>query len=80
MTLPPPLLELDGVSRGYVVVDVTRDRLQADWWLLETVKEKSSAQRFAKGLVCESGSRHLVDAAAPMPALTGIDPAPASRD
>ncbi len=71
---------LDGVSRGYVVVDVTRDRLQADWWLLDTVKEKSTAQRFAKGLVCESGSRHLADASAPVAPLTTADPAPAPRD
>lgn len=76
----PHVRFLDGVSRGYVVVDVTRDRLQADWWLLDTVKEKSSAQRFAKGLVCESGSRHLVDAPAPMPPVTGTDPAPRAGD
>ena len=71
----PHLKFLDGRSRGYVVLDVTRDRLQADWWFVPAVNVHSKEQRFGKGLVCEAGSRHLVDAAAPMPAVTGADPA-----
>jgi alkaline phosphatase D len=78
-TQRPHLRFLDGRSRGYVVIDVTRDRLQADWWLLPTVRERSSEQRFAKGLVCDAGSRHLVDAASPIRASTTADPAPAPR-
>jgi alkaline phosphatase D len=71
----PHLKFLDGRSRGYVVLDVTRDRLQADWWLVPAVNVRSAEQRFAKGLVSEAGSRHLVDAAAPMAQVTGADPA-----
>jgi alkaline phosphatase D len=73
----PHLKFVDGQSRGYVVMDVTHDRLQADWWLLNSVKERNIEQHFAKGLVCEAGSRHLVEASAPMAAATGPDPAPA---
>ncbi len=62
------------------VLDITPGRLQADWWLLNSVKERNAEQHFAKGLVCEAGSRHLVDAAAPMAPVTGADPAPALRD
>ena len=76
----PHMKFMDGLSRGYVVLDVTRDRLQADWWLIDTVKQRAPGQRFAKGLVCQAGSRHLVDAGAPMVAQTGPDPAPAVRD
>lgn len=76
----PHLKFMDGLSRGYVVIDVTRDRLQADWWLLNSVKTRNSEQHFAKGLVCEAGSRHLADAAAPVPATSGADPAPPPRD
>ncbi|MDH4063500.1 MAG: alkaline phosphatase D family protein [Acidobacteriota bacterium] len=72
----PHLKFLDGRSRGYVVMDITRDRLQADWWFVPTVKERATGQRFAKGLVCEAGSRHLVEATAPMTPATGADPAP----
>jgi alkaline phosphatase D len=75
----PHLRFLEGRSRGYVVLEVTRDRLQADWWLLPTVKERSTEQRFAKGLVSDAGSRHLVDAASPISASTSAEPAPALR-
>ena len=72
----PHLKYLDGRSRGYVVLEITRERLQADWWLLPTVKARSPEQHFATGLVCEAGSRHLVAASAPMTPTTGADPAP----
>ncbi|MGD9905586.1 MAG: alkaline phosphatase [Vicinamibacterales bacterium] len=71
----PHLKFLDGQSRGYVVLDVTREHLQADWWFVPGVNVRTTEQRFAKGLVCEAGSRHLVEAAAPMAATTGPDPA-----
>jgi alkaline phosphatase D len=76
----PHLKFLDGKQRGYVVLDITRDRLQADWWLLNSVKERNTEQHFAKGLVSEAGSRHLADAPSPMAPLTGADPAPPPRD
>lgn len=76
----PHMKFMDGLSRGYVVVDVTRDRLQADWWLLNSVKERNTEQHFARGLVCESGSRHLVAASSPVAASTAPDPAPRDRD
>ena len=71
----PHLKFLDGRSRGYVVLEVTRDRLQADWWMVPAVNVRSAEQRFAKGLVSEAGSRHLTDAPSPMAAVTGADPA-----
>ena len=77
MQARPHLKFLDGQQRGYVVLDITRDRLQADWWLLNSVKERNPEQHFAKGLVCEAGSRHLRDTGAPMAPVTGPDPAPA---
>ena len=58
----PHLKFLDGRSRGYVVLDITRDRLQADWWFVPAVNVHSTEQRFGKGLVSEAGSRHLTDA------------------
>jgi alkaline phosphatase D len=77
MKTRPHLKYMDGLSRGYVVVEVTRDRLQSDWWLIDSVKTRGTEQHFGKGLVCEAGSRHLTDAAAPMAPMTGADPAPA---
>jgi hypothetical protein len=71
----PHLKYLDGRSRGYAVLEFTRQQLHADWWLLDSVKERNTEQHFAKGLVCEAGSRHLTDAAAPMAPATRPDPA-----
>lgn len=76
----PHMKFMDGLSRGYVVVDVTRDRLQADWWLLDSVKARNPEQHFAKGLVCEAGSRHFVNAAGPVPVGATPDPAPPRLD
>ncbi len=71
----PHLKFLDGRSRGYVVLEVTRERLQADWWFVPAVNVRSTEQQFGKGLVSEAGSRHLTDAGSPMAAVTGPDPA-----
>jgi alkaline phosphatase D len=71
----PHLKFLDGRSRGYVVLQVTRERLQADWWFVPAVNVRSTEQQFGKGLVSDAGSRHLSDAGSPMAALTGPDPA-----
>jgi len=70
---------MDGLSRGYVVLELTRARLQADWWHIDSVKTRHAEQHFAKGLVCEAGSRHLTNAPAQLMPLTGADPAPADR-
>ncbi len=72
----PHLRFLDGRSRGYVVVEMTRQRLQADWWFVAGVSARTPEQKFGKGLVSEAGSRHLVDAAGAMTPATGPDPAP----
>ncbi len=36
-------VELD--SNGYVLLDVTRERVQAEWWFVDTVAEPSREQR-----------------------------------
>ncbi len=76
MAARPHLKFLDGRSRGYVVLDITPIRVQADWWLMSTVKTRSTEQRCARSVVCEAGSRHLSDAAGPMAPVPGADPAP----
>ena len=72
----PHLRFLDGKSRGYVVLDVTRERLQADWWFVPIVNARNQDQQFATGLVSEAGSRHLTEAPGAMAPTTGPDPAP----
>jgi alkaline phosphatase D len=58
----PTAKYIDGLRRGYVLLDVTAQRLRADWYHAATVLERSSIQRLAASFVCESGSAHLASA------------------
>lgn len=55
----PHLKYLDGDSRGYIVVDVTPERLLAEWYFVPTVAERTDSEVRAVGFVCERGSRRL---------------------
>ena len=58
----PHLKYLDGDSRGYVLLDVTRERLQADWYFVKTVSEPSATESKAASFVCERGAGQLTRA------------------
>ena len=51
---------LEGDSRGYVLLDVTPKTLQADWYFVPTVTERTEQEKRAARFVCERGSSHLV--------------------
>jgi alkaline phosphatase D len=73
----PHLRYLEGLHRGYVVLDVTRERAQADWYYVPSVITRTRLEEFGKGLVTEAGRPHLVDAASPAPARRDAsEPAP----
>ena len=60
--LLPHLKYLEGESRGYVHVDITPQRLQADWYHVPGVLERSTRETKAMSYVCERGSSRLVTA------------------
>jgi alkaline phosphatase D len=72
----PHLHYVDGRYRGYFIVDLTRERLQADYYGVATILDRTTEERFAKGFVTENGRNHLVEAATPAPPATAPDPAP----
>jgi alkaline phosphatase D len=73
----PHLRYIEGRHRGYVVLDLTRERAQADWYVVPTVSERSRAETFDKGFVTEAGKPHLVEATSAVPTRTDVeDPAP----
>jgi alkaline phosphatase D len=73
----PHLRWAEGVSRGYVLLDVTAERTQADWFFVPTVDERTTAQTFAKGFVSEAGRPHLIEAGSPAASRArAADPAP----
>ena len=61
----PHLHYIEDRYRGYFVIDMTKQRLQADFYGVETILERSNKERFEKGLITESGSNHLVEASKP---------------
>ena len=61
----PHLHYVDGRYRGYYIVDMTRDRLQSDYYALATIEERNTRERFEAGFITESGRNHLVESSSP---------------
>ena len=59
--LLPHLKFLEGESRGYVLLDITRQQLRSEWYFVPTVLERSAAEQRAAAFVCERGSSHLTE-------------------
>jgi alkaline phosphatase D len=57
------LADLD--HHGYVTVDVTADRMQADWWHVESITRRHVPEHWAGGCVLEHGRPGLRQAGAP---------------
>lgn len=61
----PHLHYVDGRYRGYFILDLTKQKLQADFYATDSVLARSSKERFAKGFITESGRNHLIEASSP---------------
>ena len=59
------LADLD--RHGYVVLDVTPERLQADWWHVDTITRRDPGERWGGGWWLADGQRGLRRADAPAP-------------
>ena len=62
----PHIKFVDQVHRGYFILDVTPERAQADWYFVETITERSNAQRFVAGYSTRSGDNALTKADGPV--------------
>lgn len=58
----PHLRYLEGDSNGYILLDLTPERLQADVYLVPTVMERSDRERRDAAFICERGSARLTPA------------------
>lgn len=72
----PHLHYVDGRYRGYGVLDLTRERLQMDYFAMKTVLDRTPDERFVKGFAAPAGRMHLTEQASPAPAQAAPDPAP----
>ena len=52
---------------GYVIVDVTPERLQADWWHVETIARRATGEHWGGGWWLGDGAVGLRPASAPAP-------------
>jgi alkaline phosphatase D len=55
----PHLKYLEGAHRGFVLVELTPDRMTASWFFSPDVRVRSDAEIAGASLVCERGSQHL---------------------
>lgn len=61
----PHLKWADGLSHGYVVLDVSREAVQADWFFVPAIDRRSATAAFAKGFRSAAGDPHLVEVQSP---------------
>ncbi|MCY0967258.1 alkaline phosphatase D family protein [Parathalassolituus penaei] len=78
--LLPHLHFVDFYFRGYVLLDIRRERLQAEWWVVDNVASRRYSSGCLRALILESGSTQWIEAAMPTPARTAAAAAPGWRD
>lgn len=57
----PPMHWADGTNRGYMVIDVTAERLQADWYHYPDPELQDVEPEFNKAYSVQSGVSHVVE-------------------
>ena len=62
--LNPHMKYVDLAQKGYMVLDITPQRTQAEWWYISTIAESGGTESLGTAWQVESGSRHLTPAAA----------------
>lgn len=58
----PHMRFVDLFHKGYVLLDLTAERLQAEFWHADTIAERAPGESLAAVYVTESGANHLVAA------------------
>jgi alkaline phosphatase D len=78
--LSPHMKFIELNKRGYVVVDIDRERMQSEWWHVPTIRERTNAQSLAARLASASGTNHLVPVATELTLRAeAAEPAPADE-
>lgn len=61
----PHLKWADGLSHGYVALDVSREAVQADWFFVPAIDARGGKETFAKGFRSAAGDPHLIEVESP---------------
>ena len=59
------------VDHGYMLLDITEQAFQCEWYYTDTLTERDDSTRFAKGLVTQTKTNHLVESSQSRP-LTNV--------
>jgi len=67
--LRPTLLEqnphmeyIELTQRGYMLLDITAERVQCEWWYVDDIESRNAQQRFAAAYQVRVGENHVVEA------------------
>ncbi|MEM6789622.1 MAG: alkaline phosphatase D family protein [Myxococcota bacterium] len=72
----PHMKYVDVTLRGYVVLDIDRERVQGAWYHIDTVETRSDVEMLGVVLETARGTNHLVEVAAPADPPASAPPAP----
>jgi alkaline phosphatase D len=59
LAVHPHIKYLDLNRRGYLLMDIDRNRVQGEWFFVDTITERRAGESFARALACASGSNRL---------------------
>ena len=59
----PHIKYVDLAEKGYMLFDVTPERVQGEWWYVSTIAERGGTEAFATGFPVAAGSNRLGAAA-----------------
>ena len=62
MDLLPSIRWCDMDSHGYMVVDVTRERVRVEWWFVDGVLTRTPGERLGAAMEVRAGSQEIVPA------------------
>lgn len=66
----PHIKLIEAVHRGYMIVDVTPERAQAEWFFTPTVTQRTREERFAAAFATAAGANHIVAVPRALPPRT----------
>jgi alkaline phosphatase D len=70
----PHVKYIDLFRRGYLLIDMDRDRVQGEWYHVPTILQRSTEETYARGLRAASGAPRLVAAPAASSPKPNPDP------
>ncbi len=74
--LNPHIKDVEVTKNGYMLLDATEDRLQADWYYVDTVRRPDDGETFGQGYFLPDGQRQVRQASGPAARATSPAPAP----